>query len=92
MAFKEIWGGKDLGKPKIETAKEYNRKAKKEYEEMAKQGNGYPSELISRPEMFMFFDEKTEEPKKTGFVLTYERSKKWFKTKKEALKELKKVI
>jgi hypothetical protein len=66
---------------------EYNRKARKRWEDAVAQSKGG---LPFLP-MLQFIDEKTGEPRKTGYVGTYlsGRGAIWGKTKKEVANKLK---
>lgn len=76
---------------RIQTVEEYNLEARAKWERKAEESD-YPREPMPSLAMYMFLNQKTGEPRKTGYVLSYDDSHHWFKTKKEALNKLKKVV
>jgi hypothetical protein len=74
----------------IENVIEYNRKARKRWEDAAEKSE-YPRGTMPSLSMYLFIT-KTGEPRKTGYVFSTKTSARWFKTKKEARKALKDVV
>jgi len=76
---------------KIQPVKEYNREAREKWQKRITETN-YPKEIMPSLAMYLFLNEKTGEPKKTGYVLSHGKTHYWFKTKKEALNKLKELV
>ena len=74
---------------KIMKAKEYNAEAYRRWREAVEKSE-YPKGTMPVLSQFAFINERTGEPKKTGYVGIYDRGAIWKPTKKEVVKELKK--
>lgn len=72
----------------IISCKEYNQRGYKKYMEAVEKHN-YPNEGGFPYLGFYIFEKPNGEPRNYGYVLINEHCSKWFKTKKQAYKEVK---